>query len=265
MGSNPSVFERTPEEHACATTRHLEKQRATVVWPPETSVPPRCVRVHFYAHRFKVRDGLRPDMEGVLPLTKTGELSLFSVRRLWGLETCLIIDPLELKLGFPSDPNWLPAGAVEELVKKHGCIKIIEPYVSYETLVKRNIRHIAMGCISIAHFWYLLVRKDATKDYLALQRLWNRISARIHWVHAANLCVVLALIFLVFAAVMNIDLGIARAWDAVCATVASSFCLSCGLQTLLPFIFLASPIGYSRWMELEDDHEKIIFAYCASF
>ncbi|KAJ7142236.1 hypothetical protein C8R44DRAFT_191694 [Mycena epipterygia] len=90
MGNTPSIFETTPQEHAVATARHLEKQREVVVWPPETVVPPGHVRIQFYSYRYKVRDGLRPDMESILPLEKSGELSLFAVRRLWGLETCSV-------------------------------------------------------------------------------------------------------------------------------------------------------------------------------
>ncbi|KAJ7722032.1 hypothetical protein B0H16DRAFT_1699449 [Mycena metata] len=156
MGNTPSILEATPQEHALFTARHLEKQRQILIWPPETSVPPGHVQIQFYSYRFQARDALRPDMDAVLSLEKSGALSLFAVRRLWGLETCSIIDPIELKLGFPADPNWLSADTVEELVRKHGCIKVIEPYASYETVAKRQLRHIALATLSLLRSYSII-------------------------------------------------------------------------------------------------------------
>ncbi|KAJ7469319.1 hypothetical protein B0H11DRAFT_2283806 [Mycena galericulata] len=261
MGNTPSIFETTPQEHAAMTARFLEKQREIVIWPPETSVPSGHVRVQFYAYRYKVRDGLRPDMESVLPLEKSGELSLFAVRRLWGLETCSIIDPLELKLGFPVDPNLLPSEVVKELVDKHGCIKVIEPYASYETLAKRQLRHIALACASIAHSWYILARYDAHKDYETLRRFTNRLSEPynvsetryIDWMRAAYLTIFLALIFFVVGSVKGVDLGIVRAFDVVTEIFAASVWLRFGFWSALTVIFFAAPGGHAKAAGLEEN------------
>ncbi|KAJ7032271.1 hypothetical protein C8F04DRAFT_1107781 [Mycena alexandri] len=176
MGHTPSIFEATPQEHALDTARHLEKQRQILIWPPETMVPPGHVLVQFYSYRFQARDQLRPDMEAVLPLEKSGALSLFAMRRLWGLETCSIIDPLELRLGFSADPNWLSADVVKELVTKHGSIKVIEPYASYETLVKRQLRHIALAAASLLRSWSILAQAGVRDDYSTLSRLAKQLS-----------------------------------------------------------------------------------------
>ncbi|KAJ7668096.1 hypothetical protein B0H14DRAFT_3073652 [Mycena olivaceomarginata] len=109
MGSTPSIFVKTPQEHAEAAVWDLEKH----------------VRVEFYAYHYRVRDGLWPDIEAVLPLEKSGELSLSTVRWIWGLETTSIIDPLNLKLGFPADLNLFPGCIATKQLAKHNCIKLI--------------------------------------------------------------------------------------------------------------------------------------------
>ncbi|KAJ6579946.1 hypothetical protein DFH09DRAFT_1146192 [Mycena vulgaris] len=257
MGNKPSIFEPTPQEHAVATARYMEKQREIAVWPPEMTVPPGHVRVQFYAYRFKVRDGLRPDMEVVLPLEKSGELSLFTVRRRWGLETCSIIDPPEMKLGFSADPNWLPADVVKDLLARHGCIKLIEPYASYETCIKRELRHIAVASASIFHSWSILARAGAQNDYQAIrQRLsephYITESRYLDWARAANLAVLLSVLFLVFAAARDIDLGLLSLGDAVVGTVAASPWLSLVFWAGLAALFFSAPEGYAKALELED-------------
>ncbi|KAJ7776052.1 hypothetical protein DFH07DRAFT_799107 [Mycena maculata] len=246
MGNNPSLFEQTPQEHAELTARFMEKQRETAIWPPETQVPPGHVLVHFYVYRHKVRDGLRPDMETTLRLEESGELSLYAVRRRWGLETCTIIDPLELKLGFPADPNWLPSRVVKELVERQGCIKVIEPYASYETLVKRQLRHIVLACGFIFHSYYILVRSDVSKDYHTLRRFY------IDWTRAGYLVIFLAVVFLIFAAMMDIDLGILRLFSGVVDTVAGSAWMGFAFWAGLCILFFVAPGEHVKAMGLED-------------
>ncbi|KAJ6626721.1 hypothetical protein B0H10DRAFT_1941722 [Mycena sp. CBHHK59/15] len=256
MGNYPSLFDKTPEEHAVASARQLEKRRATLIWPPDPFVPLGHVRVQFYAYRHQVHDNLRPDMETIMPLSKSGELSLFAVRRLWGLETCSIIDSLEPKLGFAADSNTLCTAAVKQLVAKHGCIKLIEPDVSYETLAKRQIRHIVLGCATIAHFSYLLMRDDASRDYRAVKRTLERFPYRIHGPGAARLTVVLALLYVVPVVwrAMGIDLGRV---EPLVQAVSTPLCLSLYLQFGLVALFFGSISGYSWAMELEED-DKIM-------
>ncbi|KAJ7190138.1 hypothetical protein GGX14DRAFT_483725 [Mycena pura] len=260
----PSIFDKLPQEHAEASARTLEKQRETVIWPPETLVPPGHVKVQFYTCRFKVRDGLRPDIEAVFPLDPSGALSLYAVRRLWGLETCSIIDPLQLKLGFSADPNFLPARVVNELVTKHGCIKLVEPYASYETLAKREIRQIALACTSILHAWFVLGEAGVRKDCRALQRIATReftiqgVRAHIDWAHAAKIVVCLSSLAVAAARLSDVadvllEFGAAQA-GAGGASAWMNFVFLAALVTL----FVASSEGYIKSAGLEKDFRIII-------
>ncbi|KAJ7609997.1 hypothetical protein DFH06DRAFT_1485669 [Mycena polygramma] len=261
MGNSPSIFEKTPQEHAVATARYLEKQREIAIWPPEPVVPPGHARVQFYAYRYKVRDGLRPDMEAILPLEKSGALSLFAVRRLWGLETCSVIDPPALKLGFPADPNWLPANVVKQLIAKHGCIKLIEPYTSYETLMKRQLRHVALAVASVTYSWSILARYGAQKDFTTLHRLATKSyhitkshTIAIDWAHAVYLAVFLLITFLVFTSTSGI---LSRLGDFFANTLAASTFLSLGGSAVLAVFFCIAPSLHAQAMGLEDDTKMI--------
>ncbi|KAF7350780.1 hypothetical protein MSAN_01639200 [Mycena sanguinolenta] len=265
MGSAPSILEKTPQEHAEAAAQYLEKQREVAIWPPQPIVPAGYVRVQFYGYRYKVRDGLRPDMETVLPLEKNGDLSLFAVRRLWGLESSSIIDPLELKIGFTADPNWLSAGAVKELVAKHGCIKVIEPYASYETLIKRQLRHVALAGISALNSWSVLALAGVRDDSRTMFRLVKHLSGPysigksrvvIDWARAANLVIFLAVLFCLFTG-KNICLPLLRLGDAVVNLVAASSGLTLGFWACLATIFFAAPEAYTKTLEMTD--EKVLF------
>ncbi|KAJ7709157.1 hypothetical protein B0H16DRAFT_1481140 [Mycena metata] len=241
MGNTPSILEATPQEHALLTARHLETRRPLLIWPPETIVSPGYVQIKFYSYRFQARDALRPDMEAVLPLEKSGALSLFAVRRLWGLETCSIIDPVELKLGFPADPNWLSADTVEELVRKHGCIKVIEPYASYETLAKRQLRHIALAAASLLRSYSILVYADvqALSRVLAKPRI-----TKTHYLDPTRLGVLLVFFFLVFYKPDRLTALINGITPDACLTF------------VLGALFLAVPDAHAL-MGLEDEKPSI--------
>ncbi|KAJ6457129.1 hypothetical protein C8R47DRAFT_1247500 [Mycena vitilis] len=266
MGSSPSVFEKTPQEHAIATARYLEKQREISIWPPEPVVPPGHARVQFYAYRYKVRDGLRADMEGILPLEKSGALSLFAVRRFWGLETCSVIDPPALKLGFPADSNWLPVNIVKQLVAKHGCIKLIEPYTSYETRMKRQLRHVALAVASVTYSWSILARYGAQKDYATLRRLATKSyhitkshTIAIDWAHLTYLALFLFIVSLIFTSTSEI---LSRFGDVFADTLATSTLLGLGGPAVLAVFFCIAPSLHAQAMGLEDD-TKMMFVLSA--
>ncbi|KAJ7160512.1 hypothetical protein C8R43DRAFT_993176 [Mycena crocata] len=256
MGNTPSIFETTPQEHAAETAEYLDKQREILIWPPETFVPLGHVRVQFYAYRFRVRDGLRPDMESVLPLEKSGELSLFAVRRLWGLETCSIIDPVELKLGFPADLNLLPSEVVKELIAKHGCIKLIEPYTSYETLIKRQLRHIALAGTSVLQSYSVLATASARKDYRTLRQVGKRILSNaepyyifgtrlyIDWSRALHLILLICTVSLLFcyASARSVQ----RLGHTIAAFITPSIWLTCTYWAVLVVLVAAAGTMYVK-------------------
>jgi hypothetical protein len=81
-------------------------------------------------------------MAADIPLCRSGGLDLDSVKRQWGLETCLVssniapfriplpivaqpVDPLRWKPFQPTHPNYLSAVAVEVLSYGQDCIKVI--------------------------------------------------------------------------------------------------------------------------------------------
>ncbi|KAF8182749.1 hypothetical protein K438DRAFT_2020787 [Mycena galopus ATCC 62051] len=262
MGNTPSLFDKTPQEHAEAAARYLETQREIAIWPPEPIVRPGHVRVQFYAYRYKVRDGWRPDIETVVPLERFGELSLFSVRRLWGLETSSIIDPLELKLGFTADPNWLSAAAVTELVAKHGCIKITEPYASYETLIKRQLRHIALSATSAFHSWSILAMSGARQDYhTVVTRLSQpyHIGKTCYTIDWTRVAVLLALLFFILVG-KDVYLRILRLGDTVVDGVAASPGLTLGFWAYLATLFVVDAAAHA---EIEEKEEKVMFVLAA--
>jgi hypothetical protein len=174
-----------------------------------------------------------------------------------------IIDPPEMKLGFPADPNRLPATVVKALVARHGCIKLIgelspllvlpginrvrliEPYASYETQIKRELRHIALASAAVFTTWSVLARAGAQHDYhrLSLHRVY------IDWARAAKLASVIALIFFVYM----IDFRQLR------ATVDTAS-LSVGLWAGLATLFLAMPEGHAKALGLEDEKLMIVLS-----
>ncbi|KAJ7160510.1 hypothetical protein C8R43DRAFT_993167 [Mycena crocata] len=241
MGNTPSIFETTPQEHAAETAESLDKQREILIWPPETFVPPGHVRVQFYAYRFRVRDGLRPDMESVLPLEKSGELSLFAVRRLWGLETCSVL--------------------VKELIAKHGCIKLIEPYTSYETLIKRELRHIALAGTSVLQSYSVLATASARKDYRALRQVGKRVLSNaepyyifgtrlyIDWSRALHLILLICTVSLLFC-YASLIFASARSVQSlghtIAAFIAPSIWLTCTYWAVLVVLVAAAGTMYVK-------------------
>ncbi|KAJ7076661.1 hypothetical protein B0H15DRAFT_863464 [Mycena belliarum] len=226
---------------------------------------PTHVRVQFYAYRHQVRDGLRPDMESIVRLEKSGDLSLFAVRRLWGLETSSIIDPHEMKLGFTADPNWLPASVVKDLIRKHGCIKLIEPYASYETRIKRELRHVALAGISVFNSWSILAHNGVKHDYRAVrhrlsQPIYVSESRYLDWTRALNLAVFLLVSFFVFAYAMDLDLGLQRFGAAVADTVAASPVLRFACAAGLVALFLAAPEGQMRALGIEEGKIMLVLS-----
>ncbi|KAJ7073157.1 hypothetical protein C8F01DRAFT_1106310 [Mycena amicta] len=159
------LFEQTPQEHADDYTALLEEQTATHVWKPIMQVPPGHVKVQFYLHENKVRDNLRPDMQAVLPLESSGELSLYAVRKMWGLDTLAVVTvPRRLRLASSTDPDRFPAEGVKTLVERCGSIKVIERQTSTSTLIIRHLRQILLSLGLISNSYLILARNGAKHD-----------------------------------------------------------------------------------------------------
>ncbi|KAF7329307.1 hypothetical protein MKEN_00191800 [Mycena kentingensis (nom. inval.)] len=160
----PSIFDKTPQEHADAYSARLDEQCQTRVWKADAPVAPGYVKVEFFFYRHKVRDGLRPDIEAVVPLEKSGALSLYAVNQMWGLESSLVIDSERLRLGFSSDPNTLSPNTVKTLLERYGSIKLIEPYASAETHLIRGLRGILLSLGLISSSYLTLASTGAKRD-----------------------------------------------------------------------------------------------------
>ncbi|KAJ7675687.1 hypothetical protein DFH06DRAFT_664801 [Mycena polygramma] len=145
-----NTFAKSPQELALATMRSTEKQRQHIHEPePEhaVSLPPSpgYVRIHFHSHLHNIFDRSPPDMVADVPLCRSGGLDLDVVKRVWGLKTCLPVDPLRWKPFEPTHSDYLSAVAVEILSCGQGCIKFIEPTVSHRTLMQRQAREVVLG------------------------------------------------------------------------------------------------------------------------
>ncbi|KAJ7928011.1 hypothetical protein B0H13DRAFT_2311875 [Mycena leptocephala] len=144
-----NTLAKSPQELTLATARSFEKQRQLILEPASPPPPPGYVRVHFYSHLYKIYDKSPPDLAADIPLCRYGGLDLDIVKRQWGLETCLPVDPLRWKPFQPTHPNYLSAVAIEVLSYGQDCIKLIEPTVSHQTLMQRQTREVVLGAASV--------------------------------------------------------------------------------------------------------------------
>ncbi|KAJ7675751.1 hypothetical protein DFH06DRAFT_1170424 [Mycena polygramma] len=148
-----NTLTKSPQELTLATMLSTEKQRRLIHEPePAVSLPPSpgYVRIHFHSHLHSIFDRSPPDMVADVPLCRSGGLDLDVVKRVWGLETCLPVDPLRWKPFEPTHSDYLSAVAVEILSYGQGCIKFIEPTVSHRTLMQRQTREVVLGVACLA-------------------------------------------------------------------------------------------------------------------
>ncbi|KAJ6622626.1 hypothetical protein B0H10DRAFT_2013595 [Mycena sp. CBHHK59/15] len=96
-------------------------------------------------------------MAADIPLCRSGGLDLDVVRRRWGLDTCLPVDPLRWKPFQPTHPEYLSAVAIQVLSEGEGCLKFIEPTVSTQTLVQRQTRQVVLGIVALLRLTCLRV------------------------------------------------------------------------------------------------------------
>ncbi|KAF7365094.1 hypothetical protein MVEN_00380700 [Mycena venus] len=145
-----NTLAKSPQELTLVTARSIEKQRQLILEPVPSPPPPGYVRVHFYSHVYQIYDKSPPDLAADVPLCRSGGLDLDVVKRQWGLETCLPVDPLRWKPFLPTHPDHLSAVAIEVLSYGQGCIKVIEePTASHRTLMQRHTREVVLGMASL--------------------------------------------------------------------------------------------------------------------
>ncbi|KAJ7274071.1 hypothetical protein C8J57DRAFT_1314510 [Mycena rebaudengoi] len=206
-----NTLTKSPQELALATIRVTEKQRQLILEPTVPPPPPGYVRVQFYTHLFKIYDRSPPDIVSDIPLNRSGGLDLISVKRLWGLETCLPVDPLRWKPFQPTHTNYLSAVAIRVLSEGEGCINFIEPTVSHQTLIQRQTRCVVSGLTTVLSLTCLrgveMVVECLEADtplpalYRRLRRSVKRRTSRIQmleWQEILNILILFAWIFLVF-------------------------------------------------------------------
>ncbi|KAJ7505203.1 hypothetical protein B0H11DRAFT_1904608 [Mycena galericulata] len=66
-----------------------------------------------------------------------------------GLDLNTPVDPLRWKPFHPTHPNYLSPVAIQVLSQDHGCIKFIEPTVSHQTLMQRQMREVILGVAAL--------------------------------------------------------------------------------------------------------------------
>ncbi|KAK7062900.1 hypothetical protein VNI00_000397 [Paramarasmius palmivorus] len=135
-----SLCERTPKEHAIAAQREEQRRWGMIRQPQRLPPPPGWITVKFYSHLYKIRHQSAPDMEGHVMLTRCGGLDVRQVMELWGLEDCVVIDPIRWIPIQRTDTNILSPLAVRVLTENTGYIMVIEPTVSKSTAQKRAFR-----------------------------------------------------------------------------------------------------------------------------
>ncbi|KAJ7592066.1 hypothetical protein C8J56DRAFT_886792 [Mycena floridula] len=134
---SPTIFTKTPKEHMDA---ELARRDDLGYDPVKAAVPapPGYIQVQFYTSLNRIRRCQDPDLIGSFPLEPNGSLSLERVAELWGLESCVAIDPMrwqETAAGSVLSPL-----AVFVLSERQQHIKIIEPPISKKTMYIRSIR-----------------------------------------------------------------------------------------------------------------------------
>ncbi|KAJ7819337.1 hypothetical protein B0H14DRAFT_1355986 [Mycena olivaceomarginata] len=96
-----------------------------ILEPVSPPPPPGYVRVHFHSHLYQIYDRSPPDLTADVPLCRSGGLDLDVVmKRRWGLETCLPVDPLRWKPFEPSHPNYLSPVAIRSSVLRPGLCQV---------------------------------------------------------------------------------------------------------------------------------------------
>ncbi|KAJ7069688.1 hypothetical protein C8F01DRAFT_1245877 [Mycena amicta] len=176
-----SLLTKSPQEHTLATARSAEKKKKLALQPVESSPAPGYIRVHFHSHLFKICDRSPPDIAADIPLSPSGGLDLDVVRRRWGLETCVPVDPLRWKPFQPTQPNYLSPVAIQILSEGQGCVKVIEPFVSHQTLMQRNARRLVFNFFSLIRV-LLVWLVEVLSKYLAhtpLPTFYRRLRSHI--------------------------------------------------------------------------------------
>ncbi|KAJ7781822.1 hypothetical protein DFH07DRAFT_791766 [Mycena maculata] len=138
-------------------------------------------------------------MSADIPLCRSGGLDLDAVKRHWGLETCLPVDPLRWKPFQPRHRDYLSPVAVQVLSYDQGCIKFIEPTVSHQTLMQRQTREVILGFASLIQLVcfrvFEMVCECLEADtpfprlYRRLRRQVPRISLAWKWEEILNLVI----------------------------------------------------------------------------
>ncbi|KAG5720258.1 hypothetical protein E4T56_gene3297 [Termitomyces sp. T112] len=166
--SGPSIFSMTPSERCKENEKILEKlpfEYRRLLTRQRPHVPPGYVHVRLFASLDILRRRFwRASLEAVLPLEPDGGFDLRHIKKLWNLETCVPISPVQWKAVEPSTPDSLSPIAVMMLLELYDCISFIEPTVSEVTQTKRAIReNIELGIESLKS----LARK------LPVSRMWQ--------------------------------------------------------------------------------------------
>ncbi|KAJ7147077.1 hypothetical protein C8R43DRAFT_1011754 [Mycena crocata] len=204
-----NTLTKSPQELSAATIRSTEKQRQLILEPASPPPPPGYVRVQFYSHLYRIYDMSPPDLIADIPLCRSGGLNLDAVKRKWGLETCLPVDPLRWKPFQPTHSNYLSAVAIQLLSHGQGCIKFIEPSVSCQTLIQRQTREVVLGVASLAHLIFLrafeMVSECLEADtpvpalYRRVCRRARILASQLEWEEVGNLLILCLWFFVVVA------------------------------------------------------------------
>ncbi|KAF8636844.1 hypothetical protein AX17_003218 [Amanita inopinata Kibby_2008] len=139
MGNGPSIFSKTPYEFAKDYKRRkrVPLQQRRSLYPP----PPGYILVQFLSNLEQMHKPPFLDFEAYFPLDDKGGFDLSLVRRAWGLESCLPIEPSRWKVFNPGSDDYLSPLAVYMLSRPRiHYVKVTEPHASSLTQMQRTCR-----------------------------------------------------------------------------------------------------------------------------
>ncbi|KAF8625463.1 hypothetical protein AX15_005366 [Amanita polypyramis BW_CC] len=153
MGSGPSIFSKSPYEFA---KEHQKRRLVPYMQRPVMYPPPHgFVVVQFLSRIELIHEHPFLDFEGYFPLDNKGGLDLGLIKKTWGLETCVPIDPMRWKIFQTGDDNYVSPLAVHLLGQPRTCrIRVTEPRISKHTKYQRAVRHVLVDLLHALVYLY---------------------------------------------------------------------------------------------------------------
>ncbi|KAH9949299.1 hypothetical protein B0H21DRAFT_729527 [Amylocystis lapponica] len=255
-----AAFDKTPQEYAeeafersWATRCHSDDSYTYPGnLPYKPPPPPGTVRVRWFPYLEAVLPGKheQPDLYADVMLEPNGDLDLRILKRLWGLENCIPVDWVRLKLFYPGNPDRLSHVAVQLLsADQEHCLRIVE-CPSWERLDGRELREWVLGVVDGVREYVREERRliaaqphflrDTALGILAWVLIFAALSPILRILFAAA-CVVGAAVISAVSAVVG---AVTAVVNAVVATVTGAIGAAIGAAAGVFIAVKAAVVGY---------------------